>query len=365
MNTIGQNVKITFSGESHSDFLTLAIEGLPAGIILDEDLIRFGLAKRRPKGDLTTGRIEKDEYSISSGLTNGSTDGSALTFIVPNENIHPNDYENLHEVPRPGHADYPASIKYPDYVTKSGGGMFSGRLTVLFCIIGAIAKQILNEKGIFVGSHIAQIGTIKDHVLDPVSVTKTQITELEASFFPVLDPEKETAMKETILSAKAEEDSVGGMIETAVIGVPVGLGEPLFDSVESVLSHLLFSIPAVKGVEFGDGFFFVKSLGSAVSDGYKYSSDGKIVTLANHNGGLLGGMTTGMPILVRTAIKPTSSIGRLQHSVNLQTKENVTLVVRGRHDPCIALRAVHVVNAVVYYGILDLILAPETRKKWN
>jgi chorismate synthase len=296
-------------------------------------------------------------------LTDGRTNKDILTFLVPNENIHPSDYENLHEVPRPGHADYPASVKYPDYLSKSGGGMFSGRLTVLFCIIGAIAKQILNEKGIYVGSHIAQIGAIKDRAMDAVFISKKQIIDLEASFFPILDPEKETALKEAVLSARAQEDSVGGLIETAVVGVPVGLGEPLFHSVESVLSHLLFSVPAVKGVEFGDGFSFVKSQGSAVSDGYQYNAEGKIVTLANHNGGLLGGMTTGMPILVRTAIKPTSSIGSLQHSVNLQTKENVSLIVRGRHDPCIALRAVHVINAVVYYGILDLLLNPEPGKK--
>lgn len=365
MNTFGQNIKITFSGESHSAFLKLEIDGLPKGIRLNEDLIRFNLSKRRPKGDLTTGRIEPDEYQITSGLKDGVTDGSKLTFNVPNVNTRPNDYENLHEVPRPGHADYPASVKYPEYAASSGGGMFSGRLTVLFSIIGAIAKQILNGIGIFAGSHILQIGSVKEHGFDYTSVSMNEIEQLENDFFPLLNKEKETDMREVVIAAKAIEDSVGGIVETAVIGLPVAVGEPLFDSVESVLSHLLFSVPAVKGVEFGDGFSFAKSLGSAVSDEYAFSPEGKVITLANHNGGLLAGMTTGMPLIVRSAIKPTSSIGRPQRSVNLSTKENVKLIVQGRHDPCIVLRAVHVINAVVYYGLLDLISEPEVWKKLN
>lgn len=364
MNTFGQNIKITFSGESHSAFLTLDIDGLPKGIRLDEDLIRFNLSKRRPKGDLTTGRVEPDEYQITSGVSNGLTDGSRLTFVVPNVNTRPNDYQNLQEVPRPGHADYPASIKYPNY-NSTGGGMFSGRLTVLFSIIGAISKQILNELGIYAGSHILQIGRIKEPVFDSLSVSIREIEQLEKDFFPMLKKEKESDMREEVVAAKQKEDSVGGIVETTVIGLPVGIGEPLFDSVESVLSHLLFSVPSVKGVEFGDGFAFAKSQGSAVSDEYVISPEGNVSTLANHNGGILGGMTTGMPLIVRSVIKPTSSIGIPQRSVNLSTKENVQLVVKGRHDPCIVLRAVHVINAVVYYGLLDLISTPEVWKKLN
>ncbi|MDD3126131.1 MAG: chorismate synthase [Candidatus Izemoplasmatales bacterium] len=362
MNTIGQNVKITITGESHSDFMSLVIEGLPIGLRLDETLIQTQLAKRRPHDELTTARVENDHYQITTGLFAGSTTGGPVTIVVPNENVRKEDYQNLASIPRPGHADYPAMIKYPDFMKKTGGGMFSGRMTVLYVIIGSIAKQILNGKGIFVGSHIAQIHNIKDRLFKPEIIKRALIDRLEAADFPLLDDSKEPLMRAEVLQAKAADDSVGGIVETAIIGLPVGVGEPLFDSVESVLSHLLFSIPAVKGVEFGDGFSFVKTPGSVVSDGYFYNAKGKIVTFTNHNGGLLGGLSTGMPVVLRTVIKPTSSIGILQKSVNLKTKAPVSITVSGRHDPCITIRGVHIVNATVYFGILDLVLGLEASK---
>jgi chorismate synthase len=361
MNTIGHNLKMTFSGESHSDFLMLEIEGLPAGIHLDEALIRSELTKRRPKGDLTTSRIERDDYEIVSGVSNNLTSGGKLIFKVQNTAFRPLDYAKYIKTPRPGHADFPASVKFPGY-DSTGGGMFSGRLTVLFSIAGAIAKQLLNAKNIYVGSHISLIGAVKDHHFEKDKIALEVVKRLEKADFPLLDESKEADMKEVVLSAKANSDSIGGIVESCVVGMPVGLGEPLFDSVESTISHILFSIPAVKGVEFGDGFSFAKSLGSAVSDGYKFSEDGHVVTISNHNGGILGGMSTGMPIIIRTAIKPTSSIGLPQKSVNLDTREPVELVVNGRHDPCIVLRAVHVVNSVIYCAILDLLMYPGP---WN
>lgn len=362
MNTFGQNVKITISGESHSDFISMVITGLPVGLHIDESLIQDQLAKRRPHDELTTARVEKDRYQFTTGLFSKSTTGGPLTVVVPNENVRKDDYANLHGIPRPGHADYPAMIKYPDFMNKTGGGMFSGRMTVLYVIIGAIAKQILNGKGVFVGSHILQIHKIKDRAFKPENIKNNLIDKLEKTDFPVIDESKEIKMRAEVLEAKAANDSIGGIIETAVIGLPVGVGEPLFDSVESTLSHLLFSIPAVKGVEYGDGFSFAKSFGSAVADGYLYNSEGKIVTFTNHNGGLLGGLSTGMPVIVRTVIKPTSSIGITQKSVNLITKTPVSVTISGRHDPCIAIRGVHVVNAIIYFGILDLVLGWEASK---
>jgi len=356
MNEFGRHVKMVFSGESHGDFLTVTLEGFPKNLVLEESLIRAELAKRRPEGSLTTSRIEPDEYRIVSGLTNGRTDGQPLTFIVPNVDRHPEDYQNLAFIPRPGHADYPASVKDPDFFTKTGGGMYSGRLTVLLVIAGAIAKQWLNARGIRVVSHLARIGTIDDQPMDPVSVPKELIDRLDGMKHPVIDPQKAEMMKVAVFEAKQASDSLGGMIETAVLGLPVGVGEPWFDSIESVLSHLLFSIPAVKGVEFGDGFAFSGAKGSSVRDEYAFSEKGIVVTTANHNGGVLGGLATGMPVTLRTAIKPASSIGIPQKSVNLQTHEPLTVTVTGRHDACIALRAVHVVNAAVYVGLLDLMM---------
>jgi chorismate synthase len=362
MNTIGRNVKITCSGESHSDFLTLSIVGLPIGLAIDEIGIRQALSKRRPKGELTTARIEADHYTISGGITDGLTDGTPVIFVIPNENIRSGDYENVLLVPRPGHADYPAYVKYPEHQIKTGGGMFSGRLTVMYVIAGAIAKQILNQKGIYAGSHISRVAEVKDDAFDPISVPFDLIAKLESADFPLINDWRESGMKEAVSLAKSANDSIGGIVESAVIGLPVGLGEPLFDSIESTLSHLLFSIPAIKGVEFGDGFSYVKSPGSAVSDGYYYSDKSEVLTYANHNGGILGGMATGMPVIVRCVVKPTSSIGIPQQSIHLESKTNVSLTVAGRHDPCIVLRAVHVINAMLYLGILDLMMEPEFMK---
>lgn len=354
MNTFGFHIHITFSGESHGDSLSVVLEGLPKDLRLNEEEIRKDLEKRRPHGDLSTTRREKDEYRIVSGLTEGRLDGSPLTFVVPNADLRPHDYDNLRFIPRPGHADYPAWVKDPEYFTHTGGGSYSGRLTVLFSIVGAIARQILAPKGIRVVSHFASIGGIEDLPFPTPGLSEELLSRLESAAFPLVDPSREIPMKEAVRAAKEASDTLGGIVESAILGVPAGFGEPWFDSVESLLSHLLFSIPAVKGVEFGDGFSFAERRGSQVKDEYEFDPEGKIVTAANHNGGILGGLTTGMPIRIRTAFKPASSIGLPQRSVNVATREPAIVTVGGRHDPCIALRAIHVVNAVLWYGILEI-----------
>ncbi len=362
MNTFGQHLKITFSGTSHGPEIGIVIEGLPAGLALDEDLIRAELTKRRPKNELSTPRREPDRYEIRSGMKAGLTNGEPLFFAIPNEDVRSGDYDALAFLPRPGHADYPAYVKTHGAYDSRGGGMYSGRLTALYMIIGAIARQILNRKGIVIGSHILALGSVSDRGFDPVAVSADQLRLLESIAFPVIDPDVETPMKAAILAAKADRDSVGGIIETAIVGLPTGVGEPLFHSIESQLAALLFSVPAVKGIEFGDGFSFGSRHGSAVKDEYAFAPDGTVITLANHNGGIVGGMATGMPVILRTVIKPTASIGQPQQTVDLVRKTTAMLEIVGRHDPAIVHRAVHVVNAAVYYGILDLMLAERPRE---
>jgi chorismate synthase len=361
MNTIGRNLRLSVFGESHGKIIGAVLDGLASGIRLDMEAIRFALWKRRPKSALSTPRVETDEFEFVSGLKDGFTTGAALTVLVYNANTKSSDYDNTTFIPRPGHADYPADVKYGGYQDKRGGGIFSGRITVLLTIAGAIAKQILNAKGIVAGSRILEIHGVFDVPLDPLGIDSAQIKRWEALDFPVEDVVRAEAMKASIESARDQKDSVGGIVETYACGLPPGIGEPLFRSVESALSELLFSIPAVKGVAFGDGFDFAKLHGSEASDGYRLT-DGRVETIANHNGGILGGLTTGMPLRVRTVFKPTSSIGLPQASVRLDTMENTVLEVQGRHDPAIIHRAVHVVNAAVYFGLLDLILDEQARE---
>lgn len=355
MNTIGRNLRLTVFGESHGKVIGAVLDGLASGIRLDLDAIRFELWKRRPKSALSTPRVETDEFEFVSGLKDGTTTGAALTVLVYNANTKSADYEKTALIPRPGHADYPAGVKYEGFQDKRGGGIFSGRITVLLSIAGAIAKQILNAKHIVVGSRILEIHGVTDVSLSPVAIDASTLKRWETMDFPVENEACAEAMKAQIETARDGKDSVGGIVETFACGLAPGVGEPLFRSIESALSELLFSIPAVKGVAFGDGFDFAKLKGSEASDGYRFVEN-RIETIANHNGGILGGLTTGMPLRVRTVFKPTSSIGLPQASVRLDTKENTSLEVEGRHDPAIINRAVHVVNAAVYFGLLDLIL---------
>ena len=355
MNTFGNNLKVTLFGESHGDNIGIVIDGLVAGIEIDFNLIDFELTKRRPKSIYSTSRQETDQYQVLSGLYLGKTTGAPLTFIIPNTNKISTDYQNVFDTPRPSHADYSAYVKYDGFNDPRGGGMFSGRVTALFMIVGAIAKQILNKQGIEIASHILKIHQVFDLSFNYTNIDVNEVKNLQKLDFPIIDSSKEILMRETILNAKNNEDSVGGIVETAIINIPAGIGNPLFNSIESYLSSLYYSVPSVKGVEFGDGFSLTNAFGSEVNDGY-HIKNGKIETISNHNGGILGGITTGMPIIVKCAIKPTPSMGKPQTSINLNTYDPVTLEVKGRHDPAIVNRVVHVINAVTYYGVLDLLM---------
>lgn len=355
MNTIGNNIEISFFGESHGPYIGIVIDNLPAGIELDENLIKANLTKRRPQPNLSTPRVEADNYQIISGFFNGHTTGGALTILIENGDKKSNDYANLVNTPRPSHSDYPASIKYNGFNDYRGGGFFSGRMTALWMVIGAISEQILKKHNIYIGSHIASLKDIHDASFDQNVENYDQLAKLNDNFFPVIDPLKEEKMKKFIKETKVLGDAIGGIVETKAINLPVGLGEPYFLSVESYLSNLLFSVPGVKGVDFGKGFEITKFYASEVNDEYAVKND-KVTTTTNNNGGILGGLTTGRPLIIKCAIKPTSSIAKTQKTVNLQKWMDTELSIEGRHDPQIVSRAAHVINSVVYFGILDLMI---------
>lgn len=320
------------------------------------DALNRFLARRAPgQNALSTSRREADAPEFLCGLYEGVTCGAPLTAIIRNTNTRSGDYANLADCPRPGHADYPASVKWNGHQDPTGGGHFSGRLTAPLCIAGGIALQLLAQRGICVGAHVAQIEHVYDTPFDGVNVNADLVQKIREKTFPVVDDGVAPSMEAAILAAKGEADSVGGVVECAAIGVPTGVGDPMFDGLESRLAAMLFAVPAVKGVEFGAGFGCASMRGSACNDPYVIR-DGAVRTTSNNNGGILGGIANGMPILIRAAFKPTSSIGIEQESVSLSRMEPQKLTVHGRHDPCIVLRAVPVVEAAVALALLDAIL---------
>ena len=350
----GRKVRYTIFGESHGAGIGIVIDGLPAGALLDMAMIEREMARRAPgNSDLATPRVETDAVKISSGLYQGRTTGSPLCAMIQNKDTRSADYAAEPRVFRPGHADYTGFMKYGGHNDPRGGGHFSGRLTAPLVFAGAIAKQLLATAGIAIGAHIVQIGDLWDTAFNPVDISGETLTELSKSPFPTLDHVAADRMRHAIGAAKEQDDSVGGVIEAAVIGLPSGLGEPFFDSAESVLAHLLFSIPAVKGVEFGAGFALAGMRGSQANDSF-VKTNGKVQTVTNHHGGILGGITSGMPLLLRTAFKPTPSIARPQNTLNANGEAEV-LVIKGRHDPCIVPRAVPVVEAVIALAIWDML----------
>ncbi|MEE0969805.1 MAG: chorismate synthase [Clostridia bacterium] len=352
-NTFGQSIAYTLFGESHGEEIGIIIDGLAPGVKIDEDYIRLELSRRRPSGNISTGRVEADNFRIVSGVMNGRSTGTPICILIPNTNTKSGDYSKLAYLPRPGHADYSATCKYHGFQDYRGGGHFSGRLTAPIVAAGAIMKTVLAEKGIFIGTHIKKLAGIADRGFDSGNL-KSDINTLRDSNFPVLDREFGDKMREEAEKAALDGDSVGGVLETVVIGMPSGVGEPWFDSVESVLSHALFSIPAVKGVEFGDGFALADMRGSCAND--SFYTDGKTVsTKTNHNGGINGGITNGMPIIFRLAIKPTPSIYKEQDTVNLHDMKNTRLKIEGRHDPSIVHRAAPVTDAVTAMVLCDLL----------
>jgi len=362
MHFRGKQLSVSIFGQSHAPAIGAVIEGLPAGFRVDQDRLQAFMSRRAPgQGRFTTARKEADEPEFLSGLTDGVTCGSPVCAVIKNGDTRSKDYEAFRQVPRPSHADYPALVKYGNAYDIRGGGPFSGRLTAPLCIAGGIALQVLETKGVRVGAHIASIGSQTDRRFDPVRVSAADFDQILANGFPTLSKTDGEDMLAEIEEARKAEDSIGGTVEAAAIGLPVGLGGPLFEGLESALAAACFGIPAVKGVEFGDGFFAALLKGSQHNDAYAMDR-GRVVTKTNHAGGLAGGMTTGMPLILRVAFKPTPSIGLAQQSVNLADGIETQLVIKGRHDPCVVPRAVPVVEAAVALVLLDAMLS-ETGKE--
>jgi chorismate synthase len=362
MSSFGKVIHISLFGESHGDYVGLVIENLPAGLELDTMAIAKALYQRKPKSELSTSRQENDNFQFLSGVFNGITTGAPLTILIPNNDKRSNDYNK--DILRPSHSDFTAKIRYDGFNDYRGGGHFSGRLTAPFVVLGSICNQILNKKGIYVASHITSIKDIFEERFTNSDLNLNTFNTLINSDFPVLNNTIKNKYIELISSTKKENDSVGGVIETGVIGVPAGYGNPFFEKVQSVLSHLIFSIPSVKGLEFGAGFSITKLNGSQANDPF-IMDNGLIKTSSNNSGGIQGGITNGMPIIFQTAIKPTSSIGKPQNSVDYKKREQITINIKGRHDPSIVHRVIHVINALTSYGILEIITRIEGEQWMN
>ncbi len=352
-SNFGQHLKLSIFGQSHGEAIGVTIDGFPAGMEIDTERLAFEMARRAPgQSALTTARKEPDAPEFLSGVLNGRTTGQPICAIIRNTNQRSRDYGDGVDLLRPGHADYTGHVRYFGFEDWRGGGSFSGRLTAPIVLAGALCSQWLQRQGIQIAAHIQQIGHVQDDAFlqaDPA----TDYEHLKHAHLPTLRPEAAAQMEATILDAKMQGDSVGGVIECMVTGLPAGLGAPFFDSVESVISHLLFSIPAVKGVEFGEGFGFASLRGSEANDVFRMD-EGRIVTETNHAGGVNGGVTNGMPVIFRCAVRATPSIAQTQQTVSLKTGENVELAIKGRHDPCILPRAVPVVEAMAAIAIVEL-----------
>lgn len=350
-NTIGSSVALTVFGESHGVGVGAVLDGLAPGIAVDEEFIRSQLSLRRPVGKISTPRVEMDDFVIQSGVFEGKTTGTPICIFVPNKNTKSSDYGENRFKARPGHADFTAFNKYHGFEDFRGGGHFSGRITAGIVAVGAIAISALKQKGIYIGTHISKCAGVVDKGFNDY---KQDIEALNNKLFAVLDDEKGGEMQEKILEAKSQGDSVGGVLETAVTGLPAGVGEPWFDSVESLISHALFGIPAVKGVEFGAGFSICDMLGSEANDSFRVK-EGKVVTETNNNGGINGGITNGMPLIFRTAVKPTPTLSMAQNTVDMNNMTETELASRGRHDPCIVHRARVVVDSITAIVLCDIL----------
>ena len=350
-NTFGNSVAITLFGESHGEYIGAVLDGLAPGITIDREYIAHMLTLRRPDGKISTPRKEKDEFKIVSGVVNNKTTGTPLTILIPNENVKSSDYAELKTVARPSHADYTAQCKYHGYQDSRGGGHFSGRITAALVAAGAICKSALEQKGIYIGTHVKKCAGVADREFGDLA---EDIKALGDKTFAVLDEAVEEPMVNKILEAAEDGDSVGGVLETAAIGIPEGVGEPWFDSAESLISHMMFSIPAVKGIEFGQGFAISDMKGSIANDPLKIEN-GKVITDSNNNGGINGGITNGMPIVFRTAIKPTPTIFKKQNTVDFMNITETVIEPKGRHDPAIVHRARVVQDAATAIVLCDML----------
>lgn len=356
MTSYGKNIKISVYGGSHDTEIGVKASGIPAGITVDKDKLSAFMQRRAPgQSKLTTSRKEADTPIFESGFDGLTTNGSELHIVIKNENARSSDYSELSTTPRPSHADYPAMVKSGKTADLRGGGHFSGRLTAPICAIGGILKEELEKRGIYIAAHIESIGSALDYRFDPTDVCRNDFEDILSHSLPVLNESAGEKMEKVIESARMQQDSVGGVIECAAVGLPVGLGEHIFCGMESRISSIVFSIPAVKGIEFGAGFASSDMYGSENNDPFYYDGD-TVKTRSNNSGGILGGMTNGMPLIFRCAIKPTPSIGHKQDTVDLATGANTKITVGGRHDPCIVPRAVPIIEAALAIAIYDALL---------
>lgn len=361
-NTFGSSLALTIFGESHGQAVGAVLDGMAAGCPVDEGFLAACMEKRRARGDgLSTARVEADAVRILSGVVNGRTTGTPIALMIENQNTRSGDYAKTAALLRPGHADYTAYVKYHGFQDARGGGHFSGRITAGLVAGGAVVLQALAPAGVRIVTHIARCAGVSDTPFaqdDPAALAaQADALDAKAEGFALLDPAAEEPMKAAIRSAGAEGDSVGGILETAILGLPAGVGEPFFDSVESVISHLAFSIPAVKGIEFGAGFGFAELRGSTANDAFRVNEAGRIVTATNRNAGLNGGIANGMPVIFRTVVKPTPSIYKTQDTVDYPARENAQIAIQGRHDPCILPRASIVQTCAAALAVGDLLTA--------
>lgn len=353
-SVFGRNLKISLFGESHGVGIGVVIDRFPAGISIDMEAVRREMLRRKPGGNFSTKRKEADEVEILSGMLGNRTTGAPIAAIIRNSDQHSSDYSKFYDVPRPSHSDYPASVKYGGNHDIRGGGHFSARITAPLVFAGALCQQYLAQKGILVAAHLYSVKNCFDDSFSEMENDSYQAVKEKE--FPVLNDVKGEAMKAVIAEAQRNGDSVGGIIECGVYGFPAGVGEPFFDSLESTISHMIFSVPAVKGIEFGDGFSMTERMGSENNDVYAMK-DGNVVTKTNHAGGICGGISTGMPIVFRAALKPTASIYLPQNTLNVKTGEETTLQIHGRHDPCVAVRGVPVIEAATAVAVAEALLS--------
>lgn len=349
-------INVSLFGESHGKGIGVVLDNLPAGVPIDLDKVGEFMARRAPKKDGTsTTRNEKDIPEILSGLYEGKTTGTPLAAVIFNMDQHSGDYGNISRIARPAHADYTGFLRYNGANDPRGGGHFSGRLTAPLCFAGAVCGQILKTRGITTGAHIRSIKDVCDEAFDPVNITAEQLELVKQRHFPTLSENAEKQMRELINSARMAQDSVGGIVECAAVGFPAGVGSPMLDGLENVISQLVFAIPAVKGIEFGNGFGCAELFGSENNDEFALNN-GKIVTKTNAHGGILGGISSGMPIIFRAAFKPTPSISRPQKSVDFKAMTEEELVIKGRHDPCVVPRAVPCIEAALNIALLSALI---------
>lgn len=355
MSSWGNDIKISVFGESHGNGIGVVIDGLPSGEKIDMEQVYLQMARRAPGRDkAATPRLEKDIPEILSGMLNDTTTGAPLCAVIRNTNTRSQDYGNLLSNPRPSHADYTGYVRYGGFNDIRGGGHFSGRLTAPLVFAGAVCRQILERKGIKIAAHISSVGEIEDERFNETDISDELMDRLSKAVFGLIDQSREEKMRELIEQCRMSQDSIGGTIECAVTGMPVGAGSPMFEGVENVIASIIFGIPAVKGIEFGSGFDGAKLRGSQNNDSFYYDN-GTVRTRTNRHGGSLGGITSGMPIIFRTAIKPTPSISRKQQTVNLQDQTDSELEIQGRHDPCIAVRAVPVIEAAAALAVMNIL----------